>query len=171
MVEERLEQHGDTQRARDEGLGWNSWILMRLVLPLVSAALVLQTRWGEDNVVLVIGLPIFFLLLGLAISSVDRPSHAVLEKSRAFTSLTTNWHIQDVLSLVCLMIFEGAVAGMAEMRNDAMGDYLKLLGAVYLPCALLAYRARIDLLLARGMIAAYEERFGWEAEFEIESAW
>jgi hypothetical protein len=90
------------------------WVLTRLVLPLLAAGCMLYGRWGKDNVVYILTLPIFFLLLRMFMSSQEWPNCSPLDEFRPFRRAIIWWHTLEVLALVLLMAFEIGIAAAAS---------------------------------------------------------
>jgi hypothetical protein len=129
-----------------------------MVLPLAAAVWVLTARWGEDNFAFILIVPVFLLFWKMFTTSQERPLCPELADHKPFNGAIQRWHIYEVLGLVFLMCFEGLTAALAQNRNEADLPVVTLL--TFVPYAVLAWRARCNLMHANSLVAQLTEMPG-----------
>ena len=130
------------------------WILVRIVLPWAVAMDMLIRRWGKENVVYAIFVPLF-VVFHLYFSSGDRPDVPASLQPRGFRPLVAFWHFLDGLALLGLLFFEFATAMAAELRGWNGGWWLTFLivTTIYVfPYATLTVVARCLLWKANRLV-------------------
>ena len=121
-------------------------ILDWYLVPLISAGVVLSTRWGKQNIAIAISMPLFALVWRMWVLTRRRGRVPALTiaQDRAWR----DWNALQIVACVVLMAFEAMIAILAEMKEEGpigwevcAGFYLGFLGV----------SAGADALLARGL--------------------
>lgn len=135
---------------KDEALAVLLWWLDYVVLPLATAAYLLLARWGHDNLAYVIALPVFFLFWRMYIRS---PKNSPAGKPTAVRNAMRNAHALDIAGLLFLMVFEAAVAIVAEARDSSASSSI-MLCLLFLGYLVLALGSERHRGIARRLMSA-----------------
>ena len=132
------------------------WIVSRFAVPLFTATVVLATRWGNQNLVLYLALPVAFALYRVHRIQKEAP-RCRRRFSRhpdypRFRQTLTAWQIVEAISLILLMILEAMVAAIAEARARTALPYVIAILCLLVPYILLSLMARRKLLQAHEIV-------------------
>ena len=116
------------------------WFLERIVVPLVIAGSLAYSRWGEDNIGFIVGVPVIVLIFRMTILSWQRPSTEGAD--RRVRDSVASWHALEIVALLFLMVFEAGVAVLAEGRDATARSWGILIGYVAAPYVLALIAAR-----------------------------
>ena len=121
-------------------------------VPVSAAVGVVFSRWGQNNLALVLALPIVVLLWRMFVLSARRPEAP--PDDRHLRNRIANWHALGIVACLFLMVFEAGVAGMAESRTANATVWATFVACTYVPFVLFSALAEWALPKSSGDPAA-----------------
>jgi hypothetical protein len=97
--------------------GLMRWHLGTIVIPLLAGLWLLIDRWGKQNTLHVLLLPLLFAVWRLLAMSRDMPRCRELDSYQPFKDAVGSWELLESFGLLSLTFFEASLGVIAEGRE------------------------------------------------------
>jgi len=131
------------------------WFVETVAIPLLAALWLLIDRWGKQNTLYILILPLLFAAWRLLARSRDRPRCRELGGYQPFKDAVGSWELLDAFGLAFLALFEASSGLIAESQELEHVPYVFLIS--FVPYLALSWWARRSLLYANELIARFRE--------------